>query len=60
MYNPNNTGVKDPNKTGSGTKCYSGQIYEYGNNVKYILGSTGVKHETTNGAGNTTGSSNTQ
>ena len=47
-YNPNNTGVKDPNKTGSGRKCYSGQVYEYGNNVKYTLLSTGVKYEPTN------------
>ena len=49
-YNPNNTGVKDPNKTGSGTKCYSGQIEEYGNNIKYTLLSTGVKYEPANGA----------
>ena len=48
-YNPNNTGVKDKNKTGSGTKCYTGQIYEYGNNVKYTFTGTNVKYEPTNG-----------
>ena len=47
-YNPNNIGKKDPNKTGSGTKCYSGKIDEYGNSVKYTLLSTGVKYEPTN------------
>ena len=47
-YNPNNTGVKDKNKTGSGTKCYLGQRYEYGKNVKYTLLSTGVKYEPEN------------
>ena len=49
-YNPNNTGVKDKDKTGSGTKCYTNQTYEYGNSVKYTLLSTGVKYEPTNSA----------
>ena len=56
-YNPNNTGVKDKNKTGNGTKCYSGQIYEYGNNVKYTLTSGGVKYEPSNSAASGTSSS---
>ena len=43
-------GVKDPNKTGSGTKYRQREIYEYGNNVKYTLLSTGLKYEPTNNA----------
>ena len=49
-YNPNNTGVKDPNKTGTGTKYAENKIYEYGNNVKYTLLSTGIKYESENSA----------
>ena len=49
-YNPNNVGVKDPNKTGSGTKYSAGYIHEYGNDVKYTLLSTGVKYEPANSA----------
>jgi hypothetical protein len=54
-YNPNNTGVKDKNQTGSGTKCYTGQVYEYGNNVKYTFTGTNVKYEPTNGVASGTG-----
>ena len=49
-YNPNNTGIKDKNQTGSGTKCYTGNILEYGNNVKYTFTGTNVKYEPTNSA----------
>ena len=49
-YNPNNTGVKDKSQTGSGKKFGEGKIYEYGNNVKYTLLTTGVKYEPTNSA----------
>ena len=48
-YNPNNVGVKDPNKTGSGIKCDTNQIDEYGNTVKYTFTGTNVKYEPTNG-----------
>ena len=48
-YNPNNTGKKDPNKTGSGTKHQANQINEYGDNVKYTFTGTNVKYEPTNG-----------
>ena len=54
-YNPNNTGVKDPMQTGSGDKCHKGNLYEYGNSVKYTLLSNGVKYDSENGIGSGTG-----
>ena len=56
-YNPNNIGVKDPNKTGSGTKYQANKIDEYGNDVKYTLLSTGVKYEPTNSGASGTSTS---
>lgn len=50
--------MKDKNQTGSGTKCYTGQVYEYGNNVKYTLLTTGVKYEPTNSVASGTSSYN--
>jgi hypothetical protein len=54
-YNPNNTGVKDKDKTGSGTKYGANTICEYGNNVKYTLLSTGIKYEPANVVSSGTG-----
>ena len=56
-YNPNNTGVKDKEKTGRGTKYRVNQVDEYGNNVKYTLLSTAVKYEPTNSASSGTNAS---
>ena len=39
-YNPNNTGVYDPEQTGSGTKYGENTVSEYGNEVKYSWTST--------------------
>ena len=42
-YNPNNTGKKDPNKTGSGRKCFGNMsLSEYGNQVEYKSLTTGL------------------
>jgi len=49
-YNPNNTGVKDPNKIGSGMKYRETKVEEYGNDVKYTL-SGRVKCEPSNSYG---------
>ena len=52
-YNPNNI-------EGSGTKFATGQIHEYGNNVKYTLLSTGVRYEPTNSVASGTDTRYTQ
>ena len=51
-YNPSNTGIKDYEKIKSGRKCYQDTVHEYGNSVKYILTSSGVKYEPSNNVGN--------
>ena len=49
-YNPNNVGVYDPEQTGLGKKCYTGQINEYGNKVTYTKSSSSqVQYSATNG-----------
>jgi len=49
-YNPENTGVRDKNKTGSGRKYHQGEISEYGNSVKCTFGGTFIEYEPMNGA----------
>ena len=49
-YNPNNTGVRDPNQTGSGIKFNQGEIDEHGNRVTYTMTSEGVKAKPANNA----------
>lgn len=49
-YNPNNTGVYDPEQTGSGTKYEEGSLNEYGNRVTYYWDGTNYPYYTaTNG-----------
>ncbi len=41
-YNPNCVGIRNPSKDQilTGTKCFSGNLYEYGNKIKYLWDGT--------------------